>query len=150
MTVAQWGDDVYNKIYGNNKEAGTKEYYVGLVAYDGARKIPAVEGDKGNASTSFYLWDSLEAKIGTVKTSIGYKVMNGRSAATPDEYARWTSALNELKIEEPLKTHIEKNFLIKIENLKLIGVHHNSFDENVIFTLYCDCDKYISIETKKT
>ena len=54
-----------------------------------------------------------------------------------------------LKIEEPLKTHIEKNFLIKIENLKLIGVHHNSFDENVIFTLYCDCDKYISIETKK-
>ena len=99
VTVAQWGDDVYNKIYGNNKEAGTKEYYVGLVAYDGARKIPAVEGDKGNASTSFYLWDSLEAKIGTVKTSIGYKVMNGRSAATPDEYARWTSALNELKIE---------------------------------------------------
>ena len=54
-----------------------------------------------------------------------------------------------LKIEEPLKTHIEKNFLIKIENLKLMGVHHNSFDKNVIFALYYDCDKYISIETKK-
>jgi len=100
VTVAQWGDDVYNKIYGTNKEAGTKAYYVGLVAYDGARKVPAVEGDKGNASTSFYLWDQLESEIGTIKTSIGYKVMNGRSVVSDDDKTKWKAALEKLKIEK--------------------------------------------------
>lgn len=49
IDVAKWGDEVYDVIYGNDKEAGTKAYYLGIVAYDGARLLSSQNG--GGATT---------------------------------------------------------------------------------------------------
>ena len=101
VTVAEWGKDVYNEIYGTDKEAGTKKYYVGVIAFDGARKVPAVEGDKGNSTQGdFYLWDTLEESLGEIKTTVGYKVKNARSAASDDVKAKWLDALDKCKIQK--------------------------------------------------
>ena len=91
-------DDFYKLIYGNNQEAGTKKYQLGFVAYDGARKVPAVEGDRGNSTSVFYM-DNDFAEIDGFKTSIAYNLLNGTRAAT-DPYATWKKALDEKKVEK--------------------------------------------------
>lgn len=101
IDVATWGggeDDFYKLIYGNNQEAGTKKYQLGFVAYDGARKVPAVEGDRGNSTSVFYM-DNDFAEIDGFKTSIAYNLLNGTRAAT-DPYATWKKALDEKKVEK--------------------------------------------------
>ena len=101
IDVATWGggeDDFYKLIYGNNQEAGTKKYQLGFVAYDGARKVPAVEGDRGNSTSVFYMNNDF-AEIDGFKTSIAYNLLNGTRAAT-DPYATWKKALDEKKIEK--------------------------------------------------
>lgn len=97
VDAAVWGDEIYNAIYGANKEAGTKSYYVGVIAYDGSRKVPAVDGDRGNSTPVFYLANDF-ADIEGFKTSIAYKLLNGsRSAA---DYSTWVAALTNKKIEK--------------------------------------------------
>ena len=91
-------DDFYKLIYGNNQEAGTKKYQLGFVAYDGARKVPAVEGDRGNSTSVFYMNNDF-AEIDGFKTSIAYNLLNGTRAAT-DPYATWKKALDEKKVEK--------------------------------------------------
>lgn len=101
IDVATWGggeDDFYKLIYGNNQEAGTKKYQLGFVAYDGARKVPAVEGDRGNSTSVFYMNNDF-AEIDGFKTSIAYNLLNGTRAAT-DPYATWKKALDEKKVEK--------------------------------------------------
>ena len=100
IDVATWGgeDEFYKLIYGNNQEAGTKKYQLGFVAYDGARKVPAVEGDRGNSTSVFYMNNDF-AEIDGFKTSIAYNLLNGTRAAT-DPYATWKKALDEKKIEK--------------------------------------------------
>ena len=101
IDVATWGggeDDFYKLIYGNNQEAGTKKYQLGFVAYDGARKVPAVEGDRGNSTSVFYMNNDF-AEIDGFKTSIAYNLLNGTRAAT-DPYATWKKALDEKKLEK--------------------------------------------------
>ena len=91
-------DDFYKLIYGNNQEAGTKKYQLGFVAYDGARKVPAVEGDRGNSTSVFYMNNDF-AEIDGFKTSIAYNLLNGTRAAT-DPYVTWKKALDEKKVEK--------------------------------------------------
>lgn len=101
IDVATWGggeDDFYKLIYGNNQEAGTKKYQLGFVAYDGARKVPAVEGDRGNSTSVFYMNNDF-AEIDGFKTSIAYNLLNGTRAAT-DPYVTWKKALDEKKVEK--------------------------------------------------
>lgn len=100
IDVATWGgeDEFYKLIYGNNQEAGTKKYQLGFVAYDGARKVPAVEGDRGNSTSVFYMNNDF-AEIDGFKTSIAYNLLNGTRAAT-DPYATWKKALDEKKVEK--------------------------------------------------
>ena len=56
--VAEWLNDdesFYKQIYGDDKEAGTKNFYLGLEVFDDARQSPAVEGDRGNSTSTIYL-----------------------------------------------------------------------------------------------
>lgn len=100
IDVATWGleDGFYEKIYGNNREAGTKTYELGLIAYDGARKVPAIEGDRGNATSVFYMNNDF-AEIAGFKTSIAYNILNGTRSAS-DSYASWKIALDEKKVDK--------------------------------------------------
>ena len=86
VTAATWQDDIYNLIYGINKEAGTKAYYIGVKAYDDARKLSLEEGEEdfGNESSEFYLSDTFN-----YKASEAYKVLSGQ-----------TSSMQEAKVEE--------------------------------------------------
>lgn len=86
VTAATWQDDIYNLIYGINKEAGTKAYYIGVKAYDDARKLSLEDGEEdfGNESSEFYLSDTFN-----YKASEAYRVLSGQ-----------TSSMQEAKVEE--------------------------------------------------
>ncbi len=90
-TVAQWGDDVYKVIYGDNQEAGDKKYYIGVTAYDGARQVPALAGDRGNSTDKFYFSNDLENLSG-FKTTIAYHLLDGTTASAGD-YEGWKEFL---------------------------------------------------------
>ena len=98
IDVATWGaeDEFYKSIYGSNQDAGTKKYKLGFIAYDGARKVPAVEGDRGNSTSVFYMNNDF-AEIDGFKTNIAYNILNGTRAAT-DPYATWKKALDDKKV----------------------------------------------------
>lgn len=106
LSIAKWGDTVYNTIYGKNKEAGTKNYYLGMITYDSARCVPEVENDKGNSTSKFYMYDTLEEFLlgvsDSVQTSVGYDVLSSRSATFIEKSElnkKWKEAL-ETKFEE--------------------------------------------------
>lgn len=112
LTVAEFGDDVYNKIYGENKEAGTKAYSLKMIVYDSARKVPAEEGDKGNGTEYFYLWDELEKEIGKVSTALGYKITSGREDSVTEDKTlieEWQKSLAE-------KSHLFASFALNPVN----------------------------------
>ena len=50
LTVAEFmaDDGYYSKIYGDDIDAGKKDYFCTITSYDGARKLPADKDDKGN------------------------------------------------------------------------------------------------------
>lgn len=120
VDAAVWCDDIYKAVYGDNQEAGTKNYYVGVIAYDGARKVPAVDGDRGNSTTIFYLANDF-ADIEGFKTSVAYKLLNG-SRATAD-YSSWVTALTNKKIEKAtISLNPVNNPYFEVQNYEPITV----------------------------
>ena len=137
IDVATWGgveDGFYEKIYGYDREAGTKNYKLGLIAYDGARKVPAEENDRGNATSVFYMNNDF-AEISGFKTSIAYNILNGTRAAT-DPYATWKKALDEKKVEKAtFSLNPVNNPYFDIQNYEPLGTQNpdgsNSIDLDV-------------------
>ena len=98
--VAEWledGESFYKEIYGEDKEAGTKNYYLGLEVFDDARQVPAVEGDRGNSTNTIYLSNDLSL-ISGYKPSIAYSILNGGVSA--DSYPELADALNSKKVDK--------------------------------------------------
>lgn len=89
--IADWdeeseqGNNFYKTIYGTDENAGIKNYYVELIAYDDARKVPAEEGDRGNSTNIIYLNNTLSL-IDGYKPSVAYNILN-RSASSDSESA---------------------------------------------------------------
>lgn len=89
--IADWdekseqGNNFYKTIYGTDENAGTKNYYVELIAYDDARKVPAEEGDRGNSTNIIYL-NNILSLIDGYKPSVAYNILN-RSASSDSESA---------------------------------------------------------------
>ena len=139
IDVATWGgveDGFYEKIYGNNQEAGTKNYKLGLIAYDGARKVPAEENDRGNATSVFYMNNDF-AEISGFKTSIAYNILNGTAkVAAGNPYETWEKALENKKIEQAtFSLNPVNNPYFDIQNYEPLGTQNpdgsNSIDLDV-------------------
>lgn len=141
IDVATWGgveDGFYEKIYGNNQEAGTKNYKLGLIAYDGARKVPAEENDRGNATSVFYMNNDF-AEISGFKTSIAYNILNGTAkvaAGLGNHYETWEKALEDKKIEQAtFSLNPVNNPYFDIQNYEPLGTQNpdgsNSIDLDV-------------------
>lgn len=139
IDVATWGgveDGFYEKIYGNNQEAGTKNYKLGLIAYDGARKVPAEENDRGNATSVFYMNNDF-AEIDGFKTSIAYNILNGTAkVASGNPYETWEKALEDKKIEQAtFSLNPVNNPYFDIQNYEPLGTQNpdgsNSIDLDV-------------------
>ncbi len=129
-------DDFYKLIYGNNQEAGTKNYKLGLIAYDGARKVPAEENDRGNATSVFYMNNDF-AEISGFKTSIAYNILNGTAkVASGNPYETWEKALEDKKIEQAtFSLNPVNNPYFDIQNYEPLGTQNpdgsNSIDLDV-------------------
>jgi len=129
-------DGFYEKIYGNNQEAGTKNYKLGLIAYDGARKVPAEENDRGNATSVFYMNNDF-AEISGFKTSIAYNILNGTAkVASGNPYETWEKALEDKKIEQAtFSLNPVNNPYFDIQNYEPLGTQNpdgsNSIDLDV-------------------
>ena len=89
-TVALWegADGLYEKIYGNDVDAGTKKFYTKVTIYDSARKVPAEQGDKGNSCSYFLMQNEVEEFFSNTneqfKTTELYSLLAG--TATSDEF----------------------------------------------------------------
>lgn len=98
--VAEWMNDAesfYKQIYGDDKEAGTKNFYLSLEVFDDARQVPAVKGDRGNSTKTIYLSNDLSL-ISGYKPSIAYNILNGSLSA--DNNPELAEALNSKKIDK--------------------------------------------------
>lgn len=85
LSVAKWGSEAYESIYGTDKNAGTKKYWCKISVYDSARKIPEEEGDKGNGAAYFYLNNEISSDvIQTVKLTNAYYILNGTYDVTDE------------------------------------------------------------------
>jgi len=106
-SVAVFGaaDGLYEKLYGTDKDAGTKSFYCTITIYDTARKVPAVEGDKGNACEYFFLTDEITEKYfseeaaGNFKAKEAYAIMSGEKTAADvsEYYEAWYKDLSQLQ-----------------------------------------------------
>jgi len=102
LTVAKWGaaDGYYKKIYGENEDAGAKDFYCTVTAYDQAKKIPHDENDKGNSVTYFFLYNDIYASLlSKYKVTELYHMLNGSYAVTDENRDEVTAAVAVLKGE---------------------------------------------------
>lgn len=131
VTAATWQDDIYNLIYGINKEDGTKAYYIGVKAYDDARKLSLEEGEEdfGNESTEFYLSDTFN-----YKASEAYRVLSGQ-----------TSSMQEAKVEEitaALDSHKEGRVTISLNPVNNPTFEVQNYEPFVAGTSSFEFDEY--------
>ena len=80
LTVAEFmaDDGYYSKIYGDDIDAGKKDYFCTITSYDGARKLPAEKDDKGNKSEVYYLYDDIASSVlSDFKIPEVYKILQG-------------------------------------------------------------------------
>ncbi len=59
LTAAVYGDENYKAIYGDDKEAGNLNFCCDITIFDAARKFPAEEGDNGNSSNFYYMYNDI-------------------------------------------------------------------------------------------
>lgn len=140
FSIADWnedGDNFYKKIYGSDENAGTKNYYLELIAYDDAREVPAKEGDRGNSTNQIYLNNDLSGVSG-FKPSIAYNIINGslsRSAAG-NGYSELESALNDAKNKITRLTfslNPVNNPYFEVQNFESVGKNPDLDDEKYAF-----------------
>ena len=101
LTVAEFmaDDGYYSKIYGDDIDAGKKDYFCTITSYDGARKLPAEDGDKGNKSEIYYLYDDIASSVlSDFKIPEVYKILQGSYKFS-----------NALKDSEKVKTAASQN-----------------------------------------
>ncbi|MCR4736462.1 MAG: hypothetical protein K5829_15810, partial [Treponema sp.] len=106
-TIALWegSDGLYEKIYGTDSDLGTKKFYSKITIYDSARKVPAVEEDKGNSTSVFLMQNEVEEFFSETteqfKTTELYSMVAGTSTSedfSEDKAAAYENLLR--KIEE--------------------------------------------------
>lgn len=104
LSVAKWGSEAYESIYGTDKNAGTKKYWCKISVYDSARKIPEEEGDKGNGAAYFYLNNEISSDvIQTVKLTNAYYILNGTYDVTDENreiVEKVKSALSQKQLQK--------------------------------------------------
>lgn len=104
LSVAKWGSETYESIYGTDKNAGTKKYWCKISVYDSARKIPEEEGDKGNGAAYFYLNNEISSDvIQTVKLTNAYYILNGTYDVTDENreiVEKVKSALSQKQLQK--------------------------------------------------
>lgn len=104
LSVAKWGSEAYESIYGTDKNAGTKKYWCKISVYDSARKIPEEEGDKGNCAAYFYLNNEISSDvIQTVKLTNAYYILNGTYDVTDENreiVEKVKSALSQKQLQK--------------------------------------------------
>lgn len=104
LSVAKWGSEAYESIYGTDKNAGTKKYWCKISVYDSARKIPEEEGDKGNCAAYFYLNNEISSDvIQTVKLTNAYYILNGTYDVTDENreiVEKAKSALSQKQLQK--------------------------------------------------
>ncbi|MCQ2585286.1 MAG: Ig-like domain-containing protein [Treponema sp.] len=106
-SVAVFGadDKAYEQIYGaieKLENATPKSFYCKVFAYDEARQVPAVEGDKGNRTEVFYLESEVSKYISEYKSSGFYEILKGTYTASSERSAM------EYSVDE-VKAVIENN-----------------------------------------
>ena len=104
LSVAKWGSEAYESIYGTDKNAGTKKYWCKISVYDSARKIPEEEDDKGNGAAYFYLNNEISSDvIQTVKLTNAYYILNGTYDVTDENreiVEKVKSALSQKQLQK--------------------------------------------------
>lgn len=104
LSVAKWGSETYESIYGTDKNAGTKKYWCKISVYDSARKIPEEDGDKGNGAAYFYLNNEISSDvIQTVKLTNAYYILNGTYDVTDENreiVEKVKSALSQKQLQK--------------------------------------------------
>lgn len=103
LDAAKWGDEAYNKIYGNT--VGEKaRYYCSIEAYDAAQRYPAdgsaqKDADKnGNCANYYYLYNEIaNSAIADYKVTELYSVLNGTSSRAATDTKTVTDLLTKLK-----------------------------------------------------
>ena len=80
INVAEFKDEIYTEIYGDNIEEGKKDYFCKIKAYDGTKKVPALSDDdkKGNLADSYYLYNDIYSSVlSKYKINEVYQILSG-------------------------------------------------------------------------
>ncbi len=91
-SVAVFGaeDKAYEKIFGvveKLEDVRPKNFYCKVFAYDEARQVPAVAGDKGNKTEIFYIEEDIDKYRKEYKSSGLYEILKGTYSSSAERVA---------------------------------------------------------------
>lgn len=97
LDAAKWLDENYNKLYGNDLEAGNKNYAFKLRAYDGARSLPEVENEKGNCTEGYFLQADIYDVLTELKVTGIYSFFEEANYNVQEKSETSNTQIDELK-----------------------------------------------------
>ena len=109
INVAEFKDEIYTEIYGDNIEEGKKDYFCKIKAYDGTKKVPALSDDdkKGNLADSYYLYNDIYSSVlSKYKINEVYQILSGTYKETENRAGETES---EKSVFETVKENLSKN-----------------------------------------
>lgn len=109
INVAEFKDEIYTEIYGDNIEEGKKDYFCKIKAYDGTKKVPALSDDdkKGNLADSYYLYNDIYSSVlSKYKINEVYQILSGTYKEAEN---RAGEAESEKSVFETVKENLSKN-----------------------------------------
>ena len=109
INVAEFKDEIYTEIYGDNIEEGKKDYFCKIKAYDGTKKVPALSDDdkKGNLADSYYLYNDIYSSVlSKYKINEVYQILSGTYKEAEN---RLGEAESEKSVFETVKENLSKN-----------------------------------------
>lgn len=109
INVAEFKDEIYTEIYGDNIEEGKKDYFCKIKAYDGTKKVPALSDDdkKGNLADSYYLYNDIYSSVlSKYKINEVYQILSGTYKEAEN---RLGEAESEKSVYETVKENLSKN-----------------------------------------
>lgn len=107
LNVAEFKDEIYTEIYGDNIEEGKKDYFCKIKAYDGTKKVPALQDDdkKGNLSDSYYLYNDIYSSVlSKYKINEVYQILSGTYKESENR-----SGESEKSVFETVKENLSKH-----------------------------------------
>ena len=107
INVAEFKDEIYTEIYGDNIEEGKKDYFCKIKAYDGTKKVPALQDDdkKGNLSDSYYLYNDIYSSVlSKYKINEVYQILSGTYKESENR-----SGESEKSVFETVKENLSKH-----------------------------------------